>query len=230
MPAMIQAVVFDFDGVIVDSEPLHYRAFLAVAQTLGINFTYAEYLERYIGYDDRDAFRVMLQEHEPHPDPAGHLATLCQAKGDAFEALVRQGVQAFPGVTDFIRHAAASVPIAIASGATRRDIDLILSALGLDALFQTIVSADMVAHSKPDPQTYAMAVQALSAAHPQASLTPGTCVAIEDTAAGIESARLAGLWVIGITTSSDARELHRAHRVIDSLEGLTLPLIRGWFS
>ena len=231
-PAMMKAIVFDFDGVIVDSEPLHYRAFLQISERFGVRFTYEEYLERYVGYDDRDAFRVMLGL------PAGQLGStadqqrvgeLVEAKAVAFEKVVAEGVEPIRGVINLIHAAAEAVPVAVASGATSRDIRLILNRLGLGSRFETIISADMVKRSKPDPESYALAVQAIARRHPAARIEPGHCLAIEDTAAGIESARAAGLMTLGLTTTAPASRLHRAQRVIEHFEGLTLDQLRAWF-
>lgn len=229
---MIKAIVFDFDGVIVNSEPLHYRAFLRVAKPLGVEFTYDEYLARYIGYDDRDAFRVMLGLQAGVPGSEQQQAQVCQlieAKALAFEEVVHEGIETIPGIVDVVEEAAAAMPIAIASGATRRDITLILEKLGLRDRFLTIVSADVVDRSKPDPASYTLAVRRLQELNPLADLRPKDCLSIEDTAAGIESARGAGLKTLGLATSCPASALHRANRVIESARGLTLEQLRTWY-
>lgn len=229
---MLKAIVFDFDGVIVDSEPLHYRAFLRIARTLGVDFSYDEYLEKYIGYDDRDAFRAMLKLPtgvEGAKADQDRVSKLVEAKADAFEAVVGEGIETIPGTVELIREAGAAMPIAIASGATRRDIDLILRRLGLESLFRTIVTADLVARSKPDPESYAMAVRLLGERHAGEGISPGHCLSIEDTAAGIESARGAGLMTLGLASSGPAAKLHRAHRVVPSMKGVDLARIRAWF-
>jgi HAD superfamily hydrolase (TIGR01509 family) len=229
---MLKAIVFDFDGIIVDSEPLHYRAFLRVGERLGVRFSYEEYLDTYIGYDDRDAFRVMLGL------PAGaksggadeaRIAALVEEKADAFEAIVGEGIAPIAGAPELIRGLSGVVPIAIASGATARDIELILRRLDLHASFEAIVSADQVAKSKPDPASYALAVETLARRLPALRIEPGDCLAIEDTAAGVESARGAGLLTLGMTTTGTAEKLHRAHRVVAGFEGLTWEGLRAWF-
>ncbi|MEX0774116.1 MAG: HAD family phosphatase [Phycisphaeraceae bacterium] len=228
---MLKAIIFDFDGVLCDSEPLHYQAFLRVACDFGRTFTYPQYVERYIGYDDRDAFGAMLEEagrfDEAHNGE--HIARLVAQKGDAFEAVVREGVQTFPGTQQFVERVARQVPVAIASGATRRDIDLILRSLDFAATFAPIITADQVQRSKPDPQTYALAAARMAELHPQLHLAPANCLAIEDTPAGIESARAAGLMTLGITTTGTAAALHRAGRVIPSLGGVTFEQLRKWY-
>jgi len=221
---MLEAIVWDFDGVIVDSEPLHYRAFLRVAETIGYSFTWEEYLDKFIGFDDRDAFRAMLGDPQgggPDEDRP-RLIALCEQKADAFEAVVNESVKPIPGTLEFINETAGSIRFAIASGATRRDIDLILGKLNLVGRFETIVSADDVAQSKPDPQSYALAVQRLG-------VLPGKSLAIEDTAAGVASARGAGLWTLGLSTSGPAEILQQAHRVIPNLKDITLEQLREWF-
>jgi beta-phosphoglucomutase len=229
---MLKAIVFDFDGVIVDSEPLHYRAFLKVAEPLGVHFSYDEYLARYIGYDDRDSFRVMLGMEpgvQGTPEEQAEIGELVRRKGEAFQEVVRAGVDAIPGVPDLVREAAAAMPLTIASGATSQDIDTILGGMRMKPLFTAIVTADRVPRSKPDPASYALAVADLARARPDLALTPGDCLAIEDTAAGIESARGAGLRTLGLATTGPAEKLRRADRVLDGAAGLTLAKLREWF-
>ncbi len=134
-----------------------------------------------------------------------------------------------PGVVRLIEEAGAQMPIAVCSGATRADIDLILSGIKLNATFKTIVSADDVARSKPDPACYALAVERLARMHPALRLAPGDCLAIEDTAAGIASARGAGLQTLGLLTTSPRSELHRAQRVVENLEGVSVGQLRAWY-
>ncbi len=228
---MLKAIVFDFDGVLCDSEPLHYRAFAQVMGDIGKTFTYDEYLQRYVGYDDRDALRVMFEESaRPEARSAVAIAQWIKKKGDAFEALVAQGAESFPGTVEFVRHVAVAMPLAIASGATRRDIDLILAGMGLAELFSVIVTADDVKRSKPDPETYRVAVEKLAARHLALGLVPGDCLAIEDTAAGLESARAAGLKTLGLTTTSDAAALAIAQRTVATLENLTPADLQAWYS
>lgn len=225
---MIKAIVFDFDGVVVDSEPVHYRAFMEVGKGFGVAFDYPHYLERYVGYDDRDAFRTMLTV-AGMPTDDGHVAELCQQKQIVFKNLVSQGAAAIPGAVELIDEAHGQIPIAISSGATTLDIELMLASLGRRDRFEVIVSADHVSRSKPDPATYRMAVEQLAAKHPTLELIPQQCLAIEDTAAGIRSARDAGLMTLGIATTGPASSLTHAHRVEPGLQGVTLDKLREWF-
>ena len=229
---MLKAIIFDFDGVIVDSEPLHYQAFLRVARGLGIEFDYAHYLDRYVGFDDRDGFRAMLADASgskpQHPDD-DQIALLCQEKALAFEAVVAEGFETIPGILGFIEQARLQMPIAIASGATKLDIDLILGRLNLTPYFHPIITADNVARSKPDPRTYTLAVDGLTDQHPDLAIKPPDCLAIEDTPAGIESARKAGLKTLGLTTTHGADRLNSAHRVVQTVNELTIEVLHQWF-
>ena len=225
---MLEAIIFDFDGVLVDSEPLHYRAFLQTVHPLGVSFDYDRYRERYIGYDDRDGFRAICGEFDIPLDDQ-RLAELVATKAAAFASIVECGVAPRPGAVELLEAAAAAMPIALCSGALRHDIWLILPKLGTgDAhgsamdRFRTIVTADDVAHSKPDPEGYTLAAQRLG-------LTPQHCLAIEDTPAGIASAKAAGLRVLAVTTSFPADHLAQADRIVASLSDVTVDGLREWF-
>jgi beta-phosphoglucomutase len=231
---MLEAIIFDFDGVIVDSEPLHYRAFLQTAREAGvaIDFSYDEYLRKYVGFDDREGFSEIILSVEPAakaPGLARRVAALCESKKDVFARIVAEGFETIPGVLDFIASLPAAFPIAIASGATREDIELILGRLGIAPRFTTIVTASDVPRSKPDPATYRLALAGLMKHNGNAGLKPGDVLAIEDTAAGLESARGAGLRTLGLTTTTDGKNLNRAHRVAAGFTGLTLGQLQEWF-
>lgn len=229
---MLKAVVFDFDGVLVDSEPLHYRAFRRIAQRLGVDFTYGQYLERYVGFDDRDGFRAILAEAglTDRATDRTEVARLCAAKALAFEDAVEDGIQAFPGAIELVRELHPRLPLAIASGATRRDIEIVLSKLDLMTKFNPVISADDVEHSKPDPQTYVLAVRGLAARRPDLHIQPQECLAIEDTQAGLEAARQAELMTLGVDTSGQGlTRMGLADRVLPSLQGVGWEELRTWY-
>ena len=226
---MLKAIVFDFDGVIVDSEPLHFAAFVEVGGPLGVTMDYPTYLRDYIGFDDRDAFRYMLASVGREPEP-GQIESLGHEKAEAFERLIADKVITIPGVLELIDDATATgLPIAISSGATKFDIDLMLGALDKADRFPVIITADDVARSKPDPTSYMLAVERLAAAFPEAGITPVNCLAIEDTTAGLTSATAAGLMTLGLTTTGSADALAQADRVIPDLRGVSVKTLRGWY-
>ena len=212
----VEAVIFDFDGVIVDTEPLHYAAFQRTLEPLGLHFTWQEYVETYIGFDDRDAFKhafslkgTILCKDELH--------RLIEQKAAFFNDVIGVGVTAYPGVLDLISQLHANnFPLAICSGALRSDIDPILAMLGISNYFDVIVTADDVAASKPNPECYQLAFQLLQSAH-QNSFSINATIAIEDTPAGISAAKAAGLIVCAVTNSYPAARLDQATFITDSL-------------
>ena len=217
-----EAVLFDFDGILVDSEPMHYRAFIEVLDPLGMGFPWKEYVEIYMGFDDRDAFRMAFRAKGIDLDEA-NLAKLVAAKSRAFQDGIRNGVTSYPGAVPMLESLhAAGRPLALCSGALRSDIDPILAQLGVDRHFDVIVSADDVRRSKPDPESYALAFARLSERYDTLLTAPEKSVAVEDTPAGIRSAKGAGLRVLAVTNSYGAGELAEADWIVDSLETVRL--------
>ncbi len=215
-----EAVLFDFDGILVDSEPMHHRAFNEVLDPLGMAFPWKEYVETYMGFDDRDAFREAFRAKGIDLDDT-NLAKLVAAKSEAFLRGLRAGVTAYPGAVPLIETlSAAGTPLALCSGALRADIDPILAQLGVARRFGVIVSADDVRRSKPDPESYALAFRRLAETYSSSLTVPGKSVAVEDTPAGIRSAKSAGLRVLAVTNSYGAGELAEADWIVESLENV----------
>ena len=215
----LQAVIFDCDGILVDTEPLHYRAFQKVLVPFGLGHDYACYVEHFIGFDDRDAFIHAFGEAGIELG-ATTLEGLVAAKSTALRELIQQGVPSFPGVVGLIKELMdRGIPMAVASGALRQEVEAFISSLGLHRAFRAIVSADDVKKSKPDPETYLLAIERLSRL--QGTLTPMNCIAVEDTPAGIRSAKSARLLVIAVTNSFSETELCEADKVVSSLADLS---------
>jgi len=212
----VEAVIFDFDGVIVDTEPLHYAAFQRTLEPIGLHFTWQEYIDTYIGFDDRDAFKHAFSS-KTKTISQDELHVLIGQKAMFFQDVIRSGVSAYPGVLDLIAYMSSNkVPLAICSGALRSDIDPILEMLGISKYFDVIVTADDVAVSKPDPECYQLAFQRLKSAHNN-PFSKDAALAIEDTPAGISSAKAAGLSVCAVTNSYPAARLDQATFITDSL-------------
>lgn len=223
MSQALHAIVFDFDGVIANSEPMHLTAFQQTLDDMGVVLTAAEYYERYLGYDDVGMFEALGRDRGLALTPAG-VAGLVARKGERMQALLQGGAVLFPGAVDFIRAAAAVVPIGIASGALRHEIDDIVDAAGISSLFATIVSAGDTPEGKPSPAPYRLAFERLRE-RTGLDLDPRRSVAIEDSQWGLESARGAGLRLVGVTNSYRADELPAAELVVDGLQALTLPAL-----
>jgi len=221
---MLDAVIFDFDGIIVDTEPLHYKAFQELLVPLGLGYSWGQYLDTYMGFDDRDAFREAFRAAGRALSDA-ELKSLMKAKAEAFLQIVSGGVAPYAGVVELIRSISGTLPLALCSGAVRGDIDPILAQLGLTGVFDTLVTADEVAASKPDPESYRLAVRRLQELFP-GRVQPERSIAIEDTPAGIQSATGAGLRVLAVTNSYPEERLTGACRVVTSLAGVDLEGLR----
>jgi beta-phosphoglucomutase len=217
----LRAIVFDFDGVIANSEPLHFRAFQDVLAQEGIDLTERAYYDRYLGFDDRGVFATVGFERGRSWSPAD-VSGLVVRKAGRLEEIERDVPVIFPGAADAIQRAAAVLPIAIASGALGPEIRRILEHAGLTHYFTAIVSAEDTPASKPAPDPYQKAVRLLAAGINDPSLRTQDCVAIEDSRWGLESARAAGLRTVGVTSSYDAAELSLADLIIPSLVDLDL--------
>jgi beta-phosphoglucomutase len=225
---MIRAVVFDFDGVIANSEPLHFRAYRDVLAALGIVLTERAYYDRYLGYDDVGAFRAIADDVSVALSD-DDIAGLVARKAGRMEELERSASVLFPGAREAVGRMAERYPIAIASGALRDEILRVLERESLRALFPIVVSAEDTGASKPDPAPYQLVVEQLRAAVP--GLQPSECVTVEDSRWGLVSARGAGLRTIGVTHTYPANELNgSADLVISHLDQLTPELLRTAFA
>jgi beta-phosphoglucomutase len=214
--AMTHALVLDFDGVIADTEPLHFRAFQETLEPEKLAFVWADYLSTYMGFDDRDAFRTRFK-NAGRKVSAEKLAGLIAKKAEAFRRLARiSGVKPYPGVRELLAAAREKkIPAAICSGALRSDIEPVLEANGLKGEFALMVTADDVPASKPDPACYRLVVERLGVA-------PRTALAVEDSPAGIAAAKGAGLRVIAVTNSHGRDKLFGADRIVSSLTTVRL--------
>src|SRR5437667_4274379 len=215
MPRGPCALIFDFDGLTAATDPLHLAAFQRALAAAGTALTRASYYARYLGFDDRAAVVEALRE-AGRPAPPERVRALMAAKADAFLRLVRAGAPLFPGVPAFVREAAARVPLAVASGALRHEIELILAQAGLADLFAAIVSAEDVRAGKPSPESFLRALERLRGRLPD--LAPRDCLVVEDSQPGVERARRAGMRCLAVTNSYPAEALGGADLVVSSLE------------
>ena len=216
---MIEAIVFDFDGVLANSEPLHFHALRELLASLGVRLTEEEYYARLVGYDDVGVFSILGAEHGWALDESS-LASLVARKSDIFERLVATTDVLFPTALPCIERLGAAFPLGIASGALPHEIRAILRRYRIEDRFRFIVASGDTPLSKPAPDPYARA----AALH---GLPPASCLAIEDSRWGIESAKAAGLMCVGITTTYPADALAAADRIIDSLDEFTPALLAG---
>jgi beta-phosphoglucomutase len=210
---MITAIVFDFDGVLADTERLHLRAIQDALAAHGQALDDRTYFERYLGYGDRDVF-VNLARETGWPLDETQLAALMSLKADRYRHHLAAGDALYAGAPACVRCLGDRYLLAIASGSLRGEIEHILAASRLREPFRAIVGADDVAAGKPSPEPYLTAARLLG-------IDPGSAVAIEDSRWGLESAQAAGMRTIGVTTTYPADVLGDADVVVDSLGEVT---------
>jgi HAD superfamily hydrolase (TIGR01509 family) len=220
---MPRAIVFDFDGVIANSEPLHFQAFQDILADEGVPFGESEYYAQYLGFDDLGVFAT-VGAARGRSWTGAEMAALVTRKARRLEDLERGRSVLFPGAAAAVERLAGRCPLAIASGALRAEILRTLGRERLDRHFQVVVGAEDVPAGKPAPDPYLRAVEQLSAAASRA-IAPAECVAVEDSHWGIASARAAGLRTVGVTHTYAADALAGAELVVASLDLLTWDLL-----
>lgn len=217
----LDAIIFDFDGVIANSERLHLLAFQQTLTPTSLTLTDEAYYARYLGFDDHGVFRHLAADLG-HALDDGALEALVRAKGHSYDLLAAAGEMLFPGAAAFIRAAAARVPIAVASGAQTHEIEDVLAKAGLRTQFLAIVGADQTPASKPAPDPYLEAFARLGRITGQ-PLSKRRTVAIEDSRWGLESARAAGLRTVAVSTTYPPEALtEHAELVVSGLDTLDL--------
>ncbi|HEY9170830.1 MAG TPA: HAD family phosphatase [Verrucomicrobiae bacterium] len=203
----VKAVIFDMDGVIVDSEPCHERAFLDTAAELGYGETHGLRSADYIGRADDDLWRDFIKRHQPPQT----LAELLALKVARVAELIRHQQPLFDGVCELVEKMAAHFPLALASGSERLIVDEVLKLRGLGRHFAVTVSATDIprGRGKPEPDIFLEAAKRLGVA-------PAACCVIEDSKPGIAAALAAGMSVIAITNTHPEAELGRATRIVQT--------------
>jgi beta-phosphoglucomutase len=193
---MLKAVIFDFDGVISDTERTHLQAFNKILAKYNIEISEADYYKKYLGLNDYEGF--------------------------IFEELAKSQNSIIYGTAEFINMLKQNgIQMAICSGAVRSDIDAILSGTGLPDFFEAIVTADEVKESKPDPAGFNMALKKLNEKRDN-EIPPAECVVVEDSPWGLEAARKAGMHTLAVTNSYAAEELDMAEKVVADLSKVTI--------
>jgi len=224
----IKLIIFDFDGVIMDSEKLHYDKFCQVIARYGEKLDWEEYKEKYLALSDHDCFIALLKDRGWSFDPALEITggkriltqklldEMCGEKEKLFKSAMKTELKPIPGTLDFIRWASLNYRLAIASGAIRPEIEEPLRQQGIFELFEVIVAAGDAAQGKPHPEPFLKALELVNGKN-GTSITPGECVVIEDSVHGVEGAKKAGMKCIALTTSYPAEMLKKADIAIERL-------------
>ena len=222
---MLRAILFDFNGVLVDDEAIHQAIFARVLLEEGIPFEQEGYFERHIGLDDRRCFAAALEE-SGRPVQQPHLMRLIARKASYYQERIRsEGFSFFPGAIELVREASAGgLTLGVVTGALRAEVEGALRQAGIGQLFKAIVAAEDVSEGKPSSEGYLRALDELNGQppFPPRLFHPHEVLAIEDSPWGLEAASGAGLVTLAVAHSCDRETLTPAHLIVGELAGLRL--------
>lgn len=208
-------VIFDMDGVLVDSSRAHFEAWKWLGQQEGRPFS-QEFFEQTFGMHNQQILPLWLQRPLPQPE----IDRLALAKEARYRELAPDLMKPIEGVISLIQQLShQGIPMAVGSSGPLPNIRLILQSLGIEGAFGALSTGEDVTHGKPDPEVFLVAGRRLG-------LPPGRCLVVEDAPQGVEAARRAGMSVLAITSSRPASEL-LADRVVDSFVGITPDQLRA---
>jgi len=212
---MLRAMIFDCDGVIADTEPLHFAALQTILREDGIDLSQELYYREYLALDDRACF-IKAFSNQGVALTQEMLSRLIARKAAAVEPVLKAHVLLFPGAVDLIRNASQRFLLAVASGALLREVELIVRTAGVSACFRAIVGAEDVARSKPHPDPFVEALARINAGS-TARIEPIECLVVEDSIYGVQSAHAAGMRCLAVTNSFPREMLAEAELVVASL-------------
>ncbi|HVS02865.1 MAG TPA: HAD family phosphatase [Thermoanaerobaculia bacterium] len=230
---MLRAILFDFNGVLLDDEPIHLELFQRVLAEEGVALTAEEYYRRYLGLDDRGCFAAVLARAGRRAPPLS-LARLIARKATYYQEVIRhRGYPFFPGALELVREAAAArLMLGVVSGALQEEVDGALRGTGLRSLFKVLVTAEDVAEGKPHPAGYRRALELLNEQPPlpERLLHPHEVLAVEDSPAGLTAAKGAGLVTLAVAQTYEATELAGADAVIARLAAASLARLQELYA
>ncbi len=223
---MLKAIIFDYDGIIVDSEVIHLKMFQRVLDQEGITLREKDYFAKYLAMDDRGCFCAVLQDNGRRADEAV-IEDLIARKSRYFNEFIKDHLTALPGAVDFIKKVSKRFPLAIASGSRKGEIEFGLNKFGLRDEFDQVVGAEDVKNGKPDPESFLKALKLLR--EKQCALEAWECLVVEDSIHGVQAAKEAGMKCLAVTNSYPAEKLASADLVIEDLEDCDLDEIERIF-
>jgi len=218
---MLRAVIFDFDGVITDSEVLHLRAFNRSLVPYGVEISTKDYYANYLGYSDFDCYKALIEHGLLNIDEQ-QIGDILRQKSTIFEELTRTEGRTIEGVHEFLKMLEENkIPLAICSGSLMVEIELVLDEARLRHFFSVIVSAEQVKKGKPSPEGFLLTMQKLNKKC-RPPVAARECIIIEDSRWGLAAGRAAGMHTIAVTNSYGAAELTLAEKVVARLNELTI--------
>jgi len=218
---MLRAVIFDFDGVITDSEILHLRAFNQSLVPYGIEISTKDYYTSYLGFSDFDCYKALI-DNGLLKISERQIAGIIKEKSKIFEELTRTEGRTIEGVHEFLQMLDDNgIPMVICSGSLMAEIEMMLEESGLRHFFTEIVSAEQVKKGKPHPEGFLLSLKKLNKkCHPP--IAASDCIVIEDSHWGLQAGRAAGMHTIAVTNSYDAEQLSLAEKIVSRLNELTI--------
>ena len=231
MKDTLRAILFDFDGVLADSEPIHLEMFQKVLKEEGISLSREGYYEKYLGLDDRSCFAEVYKAGGRSPEP-GKVNDLIRRKNEALLQHVRGRSVLMPGAAELILKLKDKYFLTIVSGALKSEILAILEGAGLAKAFHAIVAADDISQGKPHPEGFESAIRILNRDFipPAEILLPRECLAVEDSPWGLQAAKKAGVLCVGVTTSYEASRLGEADLIAPHVSSIPWEKVEALFS
>ena len=218
---MLKAVIFDFDGVITDSEVLHLRAFNQSLVPYGVKISTKDYYTNYLGFSDFDCYKILVDKGLLKIDEQ-HIDAIIEEKSKIFEKLSKTEGRTIEGVHEFLQMLEENnIPMAICSGSLLVEIEVMLEESGLRHFFAEIVSAEQVRKGKPHPEGFILAMKKLNK-NSQPPIAAGECIVIEDSHWGLQAGKAAGMHTVAVTNSYDAEQLAIAEKIVGRLNELTI--------
>ena len=218
---MFKAVIFDFDGVITDSEVLHLRAFNQSLVPSGVEISTKDYYKNYLGFSDFDCYKALIDNGLLNIDEQ-QIGGIINEKSKIFEELTKTEGRTIEGVHEFLQMLQENnIPMAICSGSLLVEIEVVLEESRLRHFFAEIVSAEQVKKGKPHPEGFLLALQKLNKTC-RPPIAANECIVIEDSHWGLQAGKAAGMHTVAVTNSYDAGQLTIAEKIVAHLNDLTI--------
>ena len=222
---MLRAVIFDFDGVITDSEVLHLRAFNKSLIPYGVEISTKDYYTNYLGFSDFDCYKILVDKGLLKIDER-QIGDIIKKKSKIFEELTRTEGRTIEGVQELLQMLEDNnIPMAICSGSLLVEIEAMLEESRLRHYFDEIVSAEQVRKGKPHPEGFLLSLKKLNKKY-QPLIAAGECIVIEDSHWGLKAGKAAGMHTVAVTNSYDAGQLNIAEKIVSRLNELTIDELR----
>jgi beta-phosphoglucomutase len=225
---MLKAIILDFNGVILNDEPIHFAAMQEAVASIGVDLRKEEYWEKYLPMDDAQCLEAILLDRSVLLKREEKQKLLAR-KAQIYQKLLPDRFQLFPGVAEFIKAAALLYPLALASGARRSEIESALESVGLKHYFAVIIGAEDFKKGKPHPKSFLLVLRRLNEASGSIPMRTEECLVVEDSVGGVQGAKDAGMKCMAVTNSYPQNMLGAADLVVNSLDEVRVDDLKKLF-